>query len=331
MAAKKSRAKPPKRSHRAKAKRSAGRSKDALGIHSVDYFSLAVPDLAQAQSFYEDFGLQVKPRGASLELYASSSPHRWARLVEGPSKQLQYLSMGAYEEDIPRFAEHLKQHGIELLPSPKDAEREGFWFRSPQGHLFELHAAKKCSPGSKSKFELEAPSSPLRGTVRRSEAPHVAPRRLSHVALFTADVSGSIAFLANILGMRLSDRSLDLVAFMHGIHGSDHHLIALVKSSGPGFHHCSWDVGTPQDVGLGGMQMAVKGHTAGWGLGRHVLGSNYFHYVRDPWGSYCEYSAGMDFIPAGMNWKSTDTPPEDSMFLWGPNPPPDFITNSEAK
>jgi len=61
-----------------------------------------------------------------------------------------------------------------------------------------------------------------------------------------------------------------------------------------------------------------------------MLGSNYFHYVRDPWGSYCEYSAGMDYVPCGADWQATDSPPEDSMFLWGPTPPPDFVTNFEV-
>jgi hypothetical protein len=33
---------------------------------------------------------------------------------------------------------------------------------------------------------------------------------------------------------RLSDRSGDGIAFLHGIHGSHHHMIAFVKSSAPG-------------------------------------------------------------------------------------------------
>lgn len=80
---------------------------------------------------------------------------------------------------------------------------------------------------------------------------------------------------------------------MHGIHGSDHHLIAFSRSSAPGLHHCSWDVSDINQIGMGAMQMADKGYSRGWGLGRHVLGSNYFHYVRDPWGSYSEYSADI--------------------------------------
>ena len=113
------------------------------------------------------------------------------------------------------------------------------------------------------------------------------------------------------------------------MHGSDHHLVAFARSSGVGMHHCSWDVGSVQDIGLGAMQMAKKGFVAGWGLGRHVLGSNYFHYVQDPWGSWSEYSADIDFVPATTDWASADHPGEDSFYLWGPNVPEDFVRNYE--
>jgi catechol 2,3-dioxygenase len=61
-----------------------------------------------------------------------------------------------------------------------------------------------------------------------------------------------------------------------------------------------------------------------------VLGSNFFHYVRDPWGSYAEYSADIDFIPADADWDAQTHQPENSLSLWGPAPPADFITNHEA-
>ena len=117
---------------------------------------------------------------------------------------------------------------------------------------------------------------------------------------------------------------------MHGIHGSDHHLLALVKSTAPGFHHCSWDVASVNDIGLGAMRMHDKGWTKGWGLGRHVLGSNYFHYVRDPWGSFSEYSCDIDYIPKEERWPSADHKPEDSFYLWGPDVPREFTINYEA-
>jgi catechol 2,3-dioxygenase len=306
------------------------RRKDLLGVHSLDHFCIAVPDLAKAQTFYDAFGLKATPQDQGLALSASAQKHRWGRLVEGPRKQLQYVSFGAFADDMPRFAERLKQRAVERLKPPPGLDADSIWLRSPQGHLVEIRAAEKVSPNEPSAFIPDPPASPSRGTVRRSEASRVYPRRLSHVALYTPDVSGSIEFFRDVLGLRLSDRSLDIVAFMHGVHGSDHHMIALVTSPGPGFHHCSWDVGSVQEVGLGSSQMAVNGYAAGWGCGRHVLGSNYFYYVRDPWGSYCEYSAGMDYVPCGTDWQATDSPPEDSMFLWGPMPPQDFVSNFEV-
>ena len=66
-------------------------------------------------------------------------------------------------------------------------------------------------------------------------------------------------------------------------------------------------------------------------MGRHVLGSNYFHYVRDPWGSYSEYSADIDYIPPTCDWDAGDYALEDSIYLWGPELPKDFITNHELE
>src|SRR6185437_642227 len=119
----------------------------------------------------------------------------------------------------------------------------------------------KVSPAGKSDSQwTPAPAGKAGATIRQS-APPVRPRRLSHVLIFTADVDASIKFYERTLGLRLSDRASDLVAFMHGIHGSDHHLLALVKSTAPGFHHCSWDVSSINDIGLGAMRMHDKGWT----------------------------------------------------------------------
>lgn len=291
-----------------------------LGVHSVDHFVLAVPDLDEAQRFYELFGLEVRKADDRLELRACGHPHRWAIIEKGERKKLSKISFACFEDDYPRFREHLQREGVAF-----QEEGQRLCFTDYAGLPLEIQVAERSAPTEPSSFSGECPS------FARSKAPSVFPRRLAHIAVFTPSVDEGIEFYSRVLGLRLSDRSLDAVAFMHGPHGSEHHLIALLASDGPGLHHTSWDVASIQEVGLGAGKMAENGFAYGWGLGRHVLGSNYFHYIRDPWGSYVEYTAGMDYIPVDAEWEASNSPPEDSMYLWGPALPEDFITNFETR
>jgi catechol 2,3-dioxygenase-like lactoylglutathione lyase family enzyme len=302
-----------------------------IGVHSLDHFALQIPDLAEGALFYERFGLSVSAGTDEFEIAASDSPHRWGRVSSGQKKMLRYLSFGAYGEDMPAISERIKQRGIALLAPPSDAvDDTGIWFRDDDNTLIEIRVAEKVSPDAKSLVTNPTVPGGVAAMPLRSDAPFVRPRRLSHVLIFTSDVARAIEFYQGTVGLGLSDAAGDGIAFMHGIHGSDHHLVAFAKSDACGFHHCSWDVESINDVGLGAMQMASHGHVAGWGLGRHVLGSNYFHYVRDPWGSYSEYSNDIDYVPAGGAWKSSHVSPDNGFYLWGPNPPADFAVNYES-
>ena len=301
-----------------------------LGVHSLDHFHFVVPDLSTAQDFYSEFGLAVTEKGAGLALGVHGQPHVWGTIGEGPRKKHQYVSFGAFEDDIDRFARRLQNTGVGRLDPPPGVDSNGLWFHDHDGNLVEIAVAPKTSPNEKSRFVATSVGPGERGAPFRSTMERTYPRRFAHILMFTRDVRKAIDFYQRILGLRLSDHSGDNIAFLHGIHGSDHHMIAFARSNAPGHHHFSWDVGSIDEIGAGVMHMHEKGHGDGWGLGRHVLGSNYFHYVRDPWGSYSEYSADIDFVPADFDWKAGDHPPEDSFYAWGPNPPHDFVHNYEA-
>jgi hypothetical protein len=34
-------------------------------------------------------------------------------------------------------------------------------------------------------------------------------------------------------------------------------------------------------------------------------------------------------VPADLDWSAAEHPPEDSLYVWGPPVPPNFITNHE--
>jgi catechol 2,3-dioxygenase-like lactoylglutathione lyase family enzyme len=301
------------------------RRPNVLGVHSLNRFVFSVPDLAPAEKFYRAFGLDTRREGNRLDLYTHGHPHRWGSVFEnGEPKRLQYLSFGAYAEDFDALARQVRAAGA-ADPHPL-SDGQGVWTRdparrsrSPQGDPVGQGAAAAGAAGA---GKGAAPN--------RSAAPPVRPRRLAHVLLFSPDVPRQVAFYERTLGLRLSDRSGDIIAFVHGPHASDHHLVAFAKSHAPGYHHSSWDVKRFDDVGLGAETMKTQGYTHGWGVGRHVLGSNYFYYVQDPWGSWAEYSYDIDFVPVDVDWPAADHPPEDSFYIWGPTVPDDFIVNREA-
>ncbi len=301
-----------------------------LGVHSLDRFHFSAPDLAVAKTFYDEFGLDVGEADGGLTMKTHGHPHLWGTIGEGPRKKHGFMSFGAFEDDLERFAERLQAMGVKRLDPPASVDSNGLWFHDHDGNVVEIRVAEKTSPNQKSGFSRVSAAPNARGAPGRAAAPRTRPRQLAHILLFTRDVMKAVDFYTRVLGLRLSDHSGDGIAFLHGIHGSDHHIVAFAHSNAPGFHHLSWDVGSIDDIGLGAMHMLDKGYGRGWGLGRHVLGSNYFHYVRDPWGSFSEYSADIDFVPADCDWKGGDHPPEDSFYVWGPNPPEDFTHNYEA-
>ena len=306
------------------------RKPGALGIHSIGEFVLAVPDAAPAADFYGAFGLDTRATGNQLSLHTTGDGYRWGRVIEGPGKAMHHISFHCFDEDLPRFRAHIEAAGEKLLDPPPGFDSNGLWLRDADGMLVEIKAGPKTSPDRKAPLGMAESEAGLRNAPYRRQAVREVPRRLSHILMFSPDIARSMAFYSRILGLRLSDRSGDIVAFMHAIHGSDHHVMAFVKSNAPGLHHLSWDVPSISAIGLGTMRMAERGYSHGWGFGRHVLGSNYFHYIRDPWGSWCEYSADMDFVPAQMEWDGLDHALEDGFCLWGPTPPADFGQNPEA-
>jgi len=300
-----------------------------LAVHSVDEFVFSVPDIEQARHFYTSFGLDVRDEGGWLALYTHGHPQRWARIRQGARKRLLWISMGIFEEDAPRFAAHLDALKVPRVAAPEGADPGGLWIQAPDGLALQLRVASKSSPSAPGPQEHAPPSGGAGRAPARSQVQQVRPLYLSHILLFSADVPRASRYYLDALGLRISDTSGEAIAFIHSPHGSDHHLIALAKSNGLGLHHSSWCVPSVDAVGLGMEQMIAAGYAEGWGVGRHVLGSNYFRYVRDPWGSYAEYSYDIDFIPKGHQWPAADYPPEDSLYVWGPALPRDFITNYE--
>jgi catechol 2,3-dioxygenase-like lactoylglutathione lyase family enzyme len=308
-----------------------------MAVSFLKHVALEIPEADRdiGIQFYQDFGLHLTEHESHISFGCYGRVHDSIILIPGASKKkLHHVAMGASVEGIAQVRRNLVDHNIELLDSPTGFVNEGLWFKSSQGVLFNVIIAEReiALPPVENVFTInQAPDHVRINSIvmpPKSQIGEVRPQQLSHAVLFTPDVPAMLAFVEDILGLRLSDRSGDFVAFTHVQGGSDHHVLAFAASNGIGFNHICFSVNTPDDVGIGGNRMAEK-YGPGWGFGRHAIGSNFFYYVPDPWGSFCEYSSDMDYIGDSENWIATDWPAEDSLYTWGPEPSPAFLLNSE--
>lgn len=300
-----------------------------LGVHSIDHFALVVPDLREQERFLSHFGLSVEPQPDRLLLRTGGEAHVWGLILPGESKKLAYVCMACYEGELDGLRQQVQAAGGRFEAGHPMGSAEGFWFRDPDGLLFQVKVGAKTQPDAKTAMpDLSIPPN-VRGAPARSAAGKARPQRMSHLALFTSDVTRSLDFHTRALGVRLADRSGDIIAFTYGRHGSDHHLLAFLAGGGPGLHHSSWDVPSVEDCGRGNTQMRAAGYSRHWGPGRHVLGSNYFNYVKDSFGQWWEYSAHIDYIEKNAPWTVANFADEDSLYLWGPDMPEEFPVNVE--
>ena len=303
-----------------------------MAVHSLLGYALAVPDIEAGRKFYETFGLNAAGTGNQATFRSPGRAHDEVILVEGLRKRLDHLRLATDKAGLAAIRDRAQGAGVKEVDAPVRADGEGTWLRDDDGHLVNVRVASP-PPGSAGQpmRPFNTPGQYGRvGTPGCPPAAAIHPRRLGHVLLFTPDVERKMRFYSDILGFKLSDRSGDIIAFMHTPGGGDHHVLAFAKSDKPGFHHASFEVGSVDEIGMGAQHLLQSGYRNGWGFGRHVIGSNFFHYMRDPWNSMAEYFCDIDRIPGDGSWKAKDYPLHESLYRWGPPVPEDFVRNFES-
>ena len=297
--------------------------------------TLEVPDIAPGVKFYTDAGMIATVENDVARLRCEPQDRDSIVLIGGaPRKRLHHISLRA--DGLDAIAALVPQHGGAVIEAPKGFEAAGLWIRDPHGmviHLSDRPSDTELTAGQA--FEVNGPGRVVRkrrsAVLPRSAYPPAKPLRLGHILVFTPDVPRSVEFMTEALGMGLADHAQDIIAFTCARKDSDHHVVAFAKSPGVGFHHTSFQVADPDEVGRGGRALVEKAGRGEWGFGRHTIGSNFFHYIQDPWGSWFEYYSDIDYIDDYALWTPTNYAMEDSLASWGPAVPSDFVHNYEIE
>ena len=304
-----------------------------LGPHGI---TLEVPDVAPGVHYYTQAGLKASVDGNVARFTCHGGKAECITLLGGAErKRIHHLALRADPALFDNVRRQVSAHGGQLVNAPDGFHDDGVWLQDPHGLLVHLvDAPREIEPVSAEPFEINGPGRIVRknrsAMLAKAKTGDVKPLRLGHVLLFTPDVPRSIQFFTDALGMGLADRAQDIIAFMCARRESDHHVVAFAQSPGIGFHHASFLVPTPDDVGRAGRRLTQQGNGGNWGFGRHTIGSNFFHYIQDPWGSWFEYYSDIDYISDYSQWTPTNYGMEDSLDNWGPELPHDFVHNYET-
>jgi catechol 2,3-dioxygenase-like lactoylglutathione lyase family enzyme len=296
-------------------------------ISGLHHYALAVPDLEVADSFLTDFGLETAERGGGLTAQCPGRSQEQVRMIQGPAKRLHHVSFTLRPGSLDEVLGSLERAGTPLIEPPAGADEGGTWFRDPDGTAVQLLDAEPAPARPVAEILVNSGASRQRvgAAAWRDVTADTSPRRLGHSLLFTAQPGVMTDFYTQVLGLRVSDTiRRDFVTFLNAGTG-DHHVFGFISSTHPGFHHASFEVPSIDAIAIGADRMRSRGRDAGWGLGRHTIGSNFFHYNPDPWGSWIEWFSDIDQI--GDCWVAGDwdVPPH----LWGAPPPDTFLANRE--
>jgi catechol-2,3-dioxygenase len=299
-----------------------------MRITGLLYVGLQVPSMEIADTFYSDFGLERVGGDHTTAFRCLGRDQDQVVLSEGPDKRLRYIAFSVVAGTLAEAALELQSRGIILGDGPPEARPGGIWFQDPELTWVNL---REEEPAQYRKFEDEAEYN-IGNDYRRIDKARwsqvqqieAQPRRLGHTLFFSSDVFGMERFYVDNLGLRVSDRIAGRASFLNCGPG-DHHVFGFLPSTHRGLHHLSFEVSGIDEMSMGAQRMADRGHEMAWGLGRHTVGSNLFHYVRDPWGSWSEYFTDMDQI--SESWQPGEFAVPSA--VWCPLLPPEFRQNPE--
>jgi catechol 2,3-dioxygenase-like lactoylglutathione lyase family enzyme len=298
-----------------------------MGLHRLTSITLGVPDVEASAAFFRDFGLaeSVPQAGESTRL-ATRDGGEQLELVAAPGRRLMRLGVGAeHRDDLARIATRasgsvhaeivdstpdllaLREHATGLRVEVTVAEP---YVAPPTQHTFNR-------PGiAPERVDVPAESVMTDEPVR--------PSNLTHLVYGTPDQPATLAFFTDVIGFEISDQVPGIIAFTRC--GPVHHNLAIQAAPIAFPHHIAFEVDDVDDVVRGGQAMIdADPDRHMWGVGRHAIGSNWFWYLREPGGTYVEYTSDIDRISEQDKYRPKEWQGHEFLYSFGPPPPPEFL------
>lgn len=297
-----------------------------MGLHRLTSITLGVPDVEVSAVFFGDFGLTRSGRdqGGPVQ-FATRDGGEQLELVEAPTRKLVRLGVGAeHPDDLARIAARADASPLaEVIDHSETlALRDVATGLRVEVSVAEPYAAPPIDhpynrPGTApERIDVPAPSVMTSDPVR--------PSNLTHVVYGTPDQPATLAFFTEVVGFEISDQVPGIIAFTRC--GEVHHNLAIQAAPIAFPHHIAFEVDDVDDVVRGGQAMVdADPDRHMWGIGRHAIGSNWFWYLREPGGTYVEYTSDIDRISEQDRYRPKDWKGHEFLYSFGPPTPAEFL------
>ena len=295
---------------------------------------LSVKNPAELGAFWERHGLVRTTDG----VYGTTDRSTVMTIKEGDHRHLSAMHLScAHESDIADIARRLESLGVASRTTSTTLDCTD----PVLGHTIRIEVGVPAPVKDSGPHAGNRPGERTRWNRRESSldpAKRRPPRRIGHVVLGSPQIEKSTAFYFEGLGYRISDQFVGANATFGRVE-TDHHNLLIHRARIGHLNHYALEVDDFDAVGQNGtavMRENPDSHIIG--VGRHLLGSNLFWYMRDPSGNMFEFFADMDHIDddehwaknvACTNWGAPEHPAP--VEAWGPGPNEAFISIPDAE
>src|SRR5258708_13743004 len=100
-------------------------------ISGLHHYALEIPDLAVADGFLQDFGLQTADKGGALVAACAGRDQEQVRLLEGPAKRLHHVSFTVLPGTASGIREALERAGPQVIEPPPPPDHTALWLSHP--------------------------------------------------------------------------------------------------------------------------------------------------------------------------------------------------------
>src|SRR4030081_136199 len=107
-------------------------------IFGLHHYALEVPDLAVAEGFLQDFGLETGEKDGSLVAQCPRRGQEQVRLRQGEATRLHHVSLPLLPGTPDSVRGRPAQAGPLVTAPPAGAPADGLWVRDPDGTSVQL-------------------------------------------------------------------------------------------------------------------------------------------------------------------------------------------------